>query len=211
MDGVKKPAKIKIRGFATAVEAALWYAKHIAGEDPPMPNGEKFRPTRKLAMPRAQWEAQGGAAAAAAAAAQQEGGDAHSPSGQAATPPPVVAWADGVQLHLSPDSDTGYECVARYGPCFVLNSARFRERKRDSDGRLRRRQKFATAQEAAVEYARLVATAPGDLQQQQLGTDADSDQEMSDPDGSEMKAIYIYIYIYIYKYIYIYIYKMRTN
>jgi len=162
--GAKRPPLINVLGFATAVEAALWYAKHIAGEDPPMPNGEKFRPTWELAMPRPHWEAQGGAAAAAAAAAQQEGDDAHSPSGQAATPPPVVAWADGVQLHLSPDSDTGYECVARYGPCFVLNFARFREKKRDADGRLRRRQKLATAQEAAVEYARLVATAPGGLQ-----------------------------------------------
>ena len=32
------------RGFTTAVDAAIWYAKYTAGEDPALPNGFKCRP-----------------------------------------------------------------------------------------------------------------------------------------------------------------------
>jgi len=176
-----------VNGFATAVAAALWNAKYDAGVDPTTPAGEKFRPTDHPAPPRlkAAGPAAGPAsAAAAAAAALQDGGGAHSAGGvAAAAPPPVVACADGVQLHLWPYSATGYKCVHRSGQRFVIDCTLFLENKRDAGGR-RKRQTFASAQEAAVEYARVVAAAHA---QQQTGSDAD--EGMSDVRyGAEVKA-----------------------
>jgi len=171
-----------VYGFATAVAAALWIA-YDAGQDPLMRRGEKFRPTGLLALhgPKA-------AVPAVAAAAPQEGGGTHS-STAAAAPLPVVAWADGVQLYLSENSATGYECVLRgMGGSFVVRSECFPKNKRDASGRPKR-QLCATAQEAAVAYARLVAAELPDLQQQPE-EDADLDQAMRDaPDEAEVRPV----------------------
>jgi len=88
---------------------------------------------------------------------------------------------------VSDKSATGYACVVRgRGGSFVVSCKRFRNTKRDASGRPKR-QLYATAQEAAVAYARLVAAA---RQQQQPGEDADSDQEMSDAhDGAEVRPV----------------------
>jgi len=179
-DGLKQD--FPIYGFTTAVVAALWLAKYSAGEDPPMPRGGKFRPTGPLAPQRPK-----AAVPAVAAAAPQEEGGAHSSDGSAVAPPPVLAWADGMELIVSDKSATGYECVVRErGGSFVVNSKRFRNTKRNASGRPKR-QLYATAQEAAVVFARMVAAA---RQQQQPGEDADSDQEMNDaPDGSEVRPV----------------------
>ena len=169
-----------VSGFATAVDAALWFAKYTAGEDPQMPRGGKFRPTGELAPPRPQ-------APAPTAAAPLNGGGVHTSGGSAAASPPLVAWADGIQLIPSEKSATGYECVVRErGGSFVIRSKRFRNTKRDASGHPKC-QPYATAQEAAVAYARLVAVA---RQQQQPGEDADSDEEMNDaPDESEVSPV----------------------
>jgi len=104
----------KARGFETDVDAALGCAKHTAGEDPPMPNGEKFRmggqdsaaphppavawTTATAGGQEATLEAAAGGAAAAAVAAIQRGGGSQLVGVAAATTPPVVVCADRVRL-----------------------------------------------------------------------------------------------------------------
>jgi len=166
-----KGAKFNIYGFATAVEAALWYAKHVAGEDPPMPNGGQPRPAIPHIRPVSSPQPQAGGAAAL-----QDGGGAHSIGGE---------WVDGVQLHLSQRLSMGYKCVQPYGLYhFTIHSPLFPENKRGANGRTKR-QKFDTAQEAAVVYARRVAA---ERAPQQAGPDAESDDEEMDevPDGAEV-------------------------
>ena len=85
LDGVKTQSRVL--GFATAVKAALWYAKFLAGENPLMPRGGQFRPHGELTTsPRL---AETPAAPAAAGAVIQEGGGAHAADDTTAVPTPV--------------------------------------------------------------------------------------------------------------------------
>jgi len=145
-----------------------------------MPRGGKFRPTGPLAPPRPT----AATLVAASATAPQEGGSTHSSNGAAAVLPTVMAGADGVQLYVSPNSATGYECVVRgRGGSFVVSCKRFPNTKRDASGRPRC-QLYATAQEAAVAYARLVASHTA--LEQQPETNTDLDEEMSNARDAEV-------------------------
>jgi len=158
----------KLQKFASAHEAAVAYARRVA--------------------------------AACSDQQQQSGSDAESESdeevgvvpngsemGPAVGPINTIARADGIQLYLSQTSSSGYECVFKKGSGFVISSRRFPESRREANG-VSQPQKFASAQEAAVAYARRVAAACAEQQQQQPESDAESDGEMSDvPSCNEVK------------------------
>ena len=163
-------------GYTTAVNAALWYSKYLAGIDPTLPNGSKCR-LGESTPPQP------------AAAARQEGGGAHSNGGAASAPPPVLALADAIDPYVSPPNfATGCRSVVARGPCFDIYSKCFLESPRD-DGRPRS-QRLASAQEAPVAYARRVAAARSGPLQQHTGSDTDAyDEEMRDvPNGTDVKA-----------------------
>ena len=118
--------------FATAVEAAVAYARHIARDG----------------------EAAGEADAAG-----------------------IVTEAEGMQLHLSPHSNTGYRCVIRK-PNYPSGQppAKPFEAQDRRDGRNFSLGYFATAVEAAVAYARHIAH-DGEAAAEAEGVEHDDEQE----------------------------------
>jgi len=90
-------SSLRVHGFATAVAAALWYAKYKAGEDPSVPRGGKFRPGDGLTPPQGQAAAE----VTAAPSASQATFSADAPNAMASE-------ADGYQLMLSANNQTGY-------------------------------------------------------------------------------------------------------